>query len=128
MKPILFLTLFVSTCTFAGYSYRPKTPQPGKAIDASVNNIPIAYDTTAGSQLYTFTPSLTAFDIYNDTAVDIALKVNVTTLDCDSATGDTHYIPAGVGLSKDNIAIGKAICLRSLGAAITTGTVYVSVD
>jgi len=128
MKMITLIVLLVSGFAFGGYSAAPKTPQPGVNLDASADNIPVAYDTSDGSQLYAFLPSVTAFDICNMTLVDVALKVNVNVLDCASATGDTHYVPAGFCLSKENIAVGKAICLRSLGAAITTGTVYVSVD
>ena len=128
MKMIAFVMLFVSSALFAGYSGSPKTPQPLVVVDAATNNIPAAYDTTAGSQLYTFLPSPTAFDLCNLTASPIAVKVDVSVLDCNGATGDNYYVPADVCLSKVNIAIGKSICIRGFSGAIAAGTVTMSVD
>lgn len=128
MKLFVIVMLLVSSVTFAGYSGSPKSPQAGVAVDASANNIPQTYTTAAGSQLYSFLPSTTAFDFCNVTAIDIALKVDVATATCAGATGDNYFVPAGFCLSKENISIGKAICMRSLGAVITTGTTYVSAD
>ena len=128
MKIFAFVMLLVSAVAFGGYSGSPKTPQAGRVVDAGVNAIPQAYDTSVGSQLYSLLPSTTAFDLCNTTAVDIALKVDVTIADCNGATGDNYYIPAGFCLSKQNISIGKAICQRSLGAVINADLVYISVD
>ena len=124
-KIILALLLATSICF--GYFPSPKVPEDVTVLDASVNNIPTAYDTTAGSQLASNLANRTMFSIYNNTAVDIAVRVKGVT--CDSATGDQYTIPAGLAFSPPTpIAINKVLCIRSLGAAINTGTVHWSVN
>lgn len=125
MKKVVCLFLALGTIAF-GYQVSPKVPEALVVVDASVNNIPIAYDTTAGSQLYSNLGGRTAFDLCNETLVAVAVRVQGVS--CASATGDNYQVPAGVCLSKENIAINKVLCLRSLGAAITTGSVSVSIN
>lgn len=116
----LFLLLSFVAC---GYSVSPKVPELDGTVDASVDNIPAAYSTAAGSQVYSNLGGVTSVQVFNDTAEDVALYFAGTT--CAGVVVDHVTVPAGVGWEDSNMAVNKVVCLRSKGAPIALGSVYI---
>jgi len=102
-----------------------RTPDEMLKIDASVNNIPTAYDATAGSQVKTNMHEITRIQIFN-TGTEL-LAVSVSDSSCSGSNKDNYLVPANSGGNTiEMIVVKKNLCLRSLGAAVVAGEVYVS--
>lgn len=80
------------------------------------NGTPTAFSTLQG---------VSRVSIYNGSAASIAFSVNTDT--CTASSRDAFMVPASVGLVVENVAVHKAICVRSLsGASVSSGSIYVS--
>lgn len=97
-------------------------------IAAGTNNIPVAYDATAGSKVLTSMGLPKHFDalyVYNNTAVDVyirpASKDDGIPLSDDSDTQEIR-IKAGDRIQFNTIMLLDQIFVRSAGSAISSGT------
>jgi hypothetical protein len=102
----------------------PSLPDAMIIVNASVNNIPMAYDATAGSQLRTDIQKQSRIEILNTTSEVLLVSVGATS--CVGAP-DNFVVPVGGSNSLWNVRAKKAVCIRSDGSAATTGKVYLSI-
>lgn len=101
---------------------------PGK-VDASVNNIPTSFGTGAGSLVLTDIKNVKHMRVSNSTTGRLAIHYRGKTTP-SSALLYVSAAPASGEVIEffDDIEIGPSVYIRSdTGAAITTGTVTVSV-
>ena len=123
MKKLLFGFAF---CTLALGIESAERPVAIGHVTASVNNIPIAYSSAAGSQILSNLASSSKFICLNDTAVDIMVSLGSGT-NCVSGDFDNYIVPAGLGFEPNNaVAIKNVVCIRSLSGVIAAGDVWVS--
>ena len=119
MKLFIFLIGF----SLSALAESPGRPEVMKSVDTSVTNIDAAYS-GAGGTAFSSLASKNGFAVYNKTAIDVA--VSLPTGACSAGSPDHFVVPANGGIIIDKVAVIKSICLRSLGAVISTGLVYVS--
>lgn len=106
---------------------RAETPRPqaGKVAsrDASSTNIPTTYTTGAG--IMTSVSGKSHLKVINNTGTALAVSTSTVT-NCVGGT-DNDVVPANGSSVSDAILLNSVVCVRSLGSAISTGTVYVVV-
>lgn len=96
-------------------------------VAAGTNNVPVAYDATAGSRIINgLSPqSKGHLTVQNLTAT--ALAVSFGKQSCASTNSDEMYVAANSANTKDFVDVQAVVCIRSLGSAISVGTVYAEV-
>lgn len=107
----------------------------GSIVDASINNIPTAYNNTAGSKVISESPSGGMISFINTTPEVLAYTVlNAPGSQTPSSTlpGRSGFIPSaptgGAGFSVvDGIKItqGQSVFVRATSNAATSGKLYV---
>lgn len=123
MQKIIVACLLAISANCLSYQVAPRVPQVAVRLDASSSNIPAAYDTTAGSQIYSNLGGVTSVAIHNDTAAEVcAYFAGVT---CDSVVTDHVCIGAGSSWGDGNLVVNKVICLRGFAGVVNTGIVRV---
>ena len=127
MKKIFLCLMLLSAISFGQTSAtRPFTMV---TLDTSVNNLSTGYD-GANAQVFSNLSSARNLLIWNETGSNIGVSVP-TGSSCEASSADNFVAPGvsggGVGVAIENVSIIKVVCLKSLsGAAITSGTVYIS--
>ena len=121
---IVLLVFGFLLCDTSNAMY-PGLPTTMVQKNASTTTIGLLYSST-GATVFSDLRGVSNFSIYNGSSLyDIALSVRSNS--CDLAVNDHFMIPASTGLIIDGVAVGKAICLRTLGStSITYGSVFIS--
>lgn len=105
-------------------------------INAATNNIPTAYDTTAGSLIISSCPSSGQLSVQNTCTEIIIFTVtnapNVTPADSTTTNPAQYACPAapsggGSSFTQDKLKVsrGDRIFIKSAGSALTSGKVTV---
>ena len=90
--------------------------------DAAVTNIPTTY-AAAGGTFHNTGANYSHIAVINDTGTAIRLCFNTTS---PAGCSDDAYLPANQAMALDDVLI-RAVFVKSDGAAITAGTVWVGV-
>ncbi len=118
MKLLLLLVVLCPILSLASSG----TPSTMAIRDTSSTNLHVSY--AAGtSTLLSNLQGTSHLLVYNGTSSAIAVSPRANS--CGSSTTDAFMIPATSGLVLDNVAIAKAVCVRSLsGSSVTSGVIY----
>ena len=99
-----------------------------KIVDAASNTVPIAYDTTAGSKVWTNVESAGFLGVINKTSEDIAVTAGEFADTKIPASDDGGIVLSGGGstaLDFIKIRQGDTIFIKSItGNTITTAKIY----
>lgn len=126
MRILFFVSFFVAHLAFA--TSTATRPFVMATIDTSSDNITTGYD-GANAEVLSDLANPTHILVWNETESNVGVSLSLDT--CNAQSPD-HLIAPGVtgtgaGVSADEIAIKKIVCLRSLsGSSITSGLIYVS--
>lgn len=122
MRLLLIALFLFSGVAYAGNS-NPAVPDEMVILDSSSNNIPVAYNATAGSDVKTISPNKRRVQIFNDTATILIFSIGGSV--CNGSTLDHFVIPVG-GNTLEDVIPGTKICLRSSNGVVSSGKVYIS--
>lgn len=120
---LLAIALLTSSSLFA----TPYGGLPSEMVarNAASSTIGLLYS-SANAEVFSNMKAKSNFSIYNGSGS--SLGVGVRSNSCASTTLDNYMIPAATGLVIEDVAMAKALCIRSLsGSSITSGTVFLSV-
>lgn len=101
---------------------------PSTLVTRDAASVPVGTDYGgANTSVFSNMAGKKNFSIYNGSSTVIA--VGVRSNSCSIAnTSDNFVIPGSTGLVIENVAMAKALCLRSLaGSSAAAGTIYLSV-
>lgn len=90
--------------------------------DASSTNIPTSYSSAGATLMSLSAGTKNNIAIVNDTATDIEVSVNGTA--CGSSSTAAFVVPDGMTATFEGMAINRVVCIKSLGAAISSGKVH----
>lgn len=100
-------------------------PAPNVPVVASQNtastNLPTTY--TTGAQFHTGLVGKSNICVINGASTAIAGALGSTATNCASAA-DSIIIPASGSACFERVSINSKVCFRSLGSAISSGTIY----
>lgn len=118
MKLVIAALAFFSVTSFAGAGI----PAELAIRNTASVNLHVSYSGPGATLLQNLKGVSTGL-IYNGTSTAIAASVRSNT--CGATTEDQLMIPANTGLVVENVAMAKAVCIRSLsGSSVTSGTIY----
>lgn len=130
MKSIaLLLALLVGVPSIAAPTPKPVTAK----VVAGTNNIPVAFDETAGSKVLTGLRTNVALEfrhliVLNETSTRIAVvSVTANTSAPSASINERVLVPASSSMVLDNVHILDKVYIQSDGSAISSGTVTVTV-
>jgi hypothetical protein len=117
----------IAFCSVYSIQQTPMATQQSVKIDASVNNIPDAFDATAGSQVMTVSLSGQQCILVKNITSTMISYVSADSVPSASTT-ERFYVPANTYEERCSTAIKSKIYIQSEGGSdITSGTVTVGV-
>lgn len=122
----IFLTLsLVSGLSYGAGGNWTGIPSQLVARDGATSTIGLLYS-SASSEVFSNMAGKQNFSIFNGSGTSLGVAVRSNT--CSSSSQDNFMVPANTGLVIEDVAMAKALCIRSLsGNSITTGVVLLSV-
>lgn len=118
MRKFFLLCLFLTIPAIAGAPLQASQ-------DASSTNIPTSYSSAGATLLSMTSGTKNHIAFVNDTGTDIAVAVNGTA--CGASSVTAFVVPDGLSFTADDMAINRVVCIKSLGSAISSGSVHVTV-